>query len=267
MNSAKRNLTLLVLSLLALAGLALVLVIQFSTRYKIVGYHQSDSSITIRLNGNVVFGKLLKMHNVPEHFDAPILKRQAEFFIPFGSSISIPLEGEPADGEYSIFIFLGNDYFELVRQSERWLDQTFDFTRPGGYTILGRRSIDTESGSVAETKPLTVLGRPESISTIKYVNQFHYDEINIAASLLESLWAQPIRQGPVAGSYAEFVKQPFIEKLRRVRVGEFSLMCTGFRDLFIHASFSVPGLKVRAVEAVNYYPSHYTQLQHLCVTC
>jgi hypothetical protein len=42
------------------------------------------------------------------------------------------------------------------------------------------------------------------------------------------------------------------EKLTRLQDGRFAVMCTGLRDMFLHASAGVPGLRARPVEAFNY---------------
>ena len=50
--------------------------------------------------------------------------------------------------EYSILVFVSDDYVELVRQPQQWLKDTFNFDRIGGYTILGRRSLLTNDSEL-----------------------------------------------------------------------------------------------------------------------
>jgi hypothetical protein len=63
-----------------------------------------------------------------------------------------------------------------------------------------------------------------------------------------------LRGGPVNASYQEFLSHDFSEKLTRLQDGRFAVMCTGLRDMFLHASAGVPGLRARPVEAFNYSP-------------
>jgi hypothetical protein len=222
-------------------------------KLNLAGFEQDKEHLTIIFNRPVRMSYLLLNH-VPTSLDLDGLKGQAKDFPVSAALFSIPFDGESTDGEYSILIFLDDGYVELVRQSEQWLDKTFGYKRSGGYTILGRRTINVSKGSVEITSDtLKLVGKPDLMS-IQPISISKYSEINLAAGLLSTLWSKPIQQGPTSKSYSDFLMQPFEEKMRRVRVGDFAVMCSGFRDLFAHASIGIPDLKVRLIEAVNYAP-------------
>ena len=223
----------------------------------LVGFHQDPQSITIELDRVVRPLRYVRLPDVPEHLDLDALRRSAVPVRADGNDkdndATIPLAGEPTQGEYSVVVFAGRDYVELVRQSSAWLQRSFAFQRPGGYTILGRRSIGVGKGQVPSYRPLQLVGQPRSVH-VRPAAVSAYREINLAAGLLASMVKQGYRQGPTSKSYDEFLHQSYEEKIRRVRSGEFAVMCSGFRDLFAHAASAVPGLKVRLVEAFNYEP-------------
>ncbi len=169
------------------------------------------------------------------------------------NEVTIPLPAqEPDDSEYSIIVQFGDDSVELIRQSEGWLRKKFGFDKPGGYTILGRRSIETPYGSEIESTRMEFVGK--SRIAVTPIGDSPYHTIRVATGLLHHLWAQPIKQGPVNLPYDEFLKHPMPEKLQLIREGEFAVMCAGFRDLFLHAAASKTSIKIRAVAAMNYAP-------------
>jgi hypothetical protein len=185
------------------------------------------------------------------------LQKQSIRAISSGSSLIISTLNEPKNGEYSIVVFSGNNWVELVRQPSAWLEDTFNFRRPGGYSILGRRAFEIQNRKDIEVvpplPPLIFKGAPISMN-IDTVGTSEFPEIRLATGLLHYLWRQPIRAGPITVSYDEFLQYPFEEKLKLIRDGKFAVMCQGFRDLYLHASFVIPGLRVRAIEAMNYMP-------------
>lgn len=191
--------------------------------------------------------------NVPESLHPGDLSVSATRFPTATNKITIPLPAnEPENGEYSIVVQFGNDSVELIRQSEAWLQKKFDFKRPGGYTILGRRTVDTTYSFASESGRIEFVG--QSSFPITPWGDSPYPSIREATGLLHYLWAQPIKQGPTSLTYANFLQRSFPEKLEAIRDGKFSVMCAGFRDLFLHAAANRSSLKVRAVAAMNYSP-------------
>jgi hypothetical protein len=217
------------------------------------GYSQDEKSLTVSFNS--IEGKVfyVTLPRVPDTLDVESLRKESLPVDPSANKVLISLANEPLSSEYSIILFIGGDYVELVRQSSLWLKSNFNFDRPGGYSILGRRSLETNFSSVTARGPLSFVDRPKTLN-IDPVDVSTFKEINYAAGLLRMMWAQPIQQGPTATSYTDFLEQPFEEKMRRVRSGEFAVMCQGFRDLFVHASTATPQIKIRPVEAYNYSP-------------
>lgn len=225
---------------------------EISTPARLVGYSQTAGAITLEFDQPTA-ARYAMAASVPLEVGALLAMDAGALQAPEGMSVTIPLDGEPAAGEYSIIVWTDDGYVEVVRQSEEWLRQTFGFARSGGYSILGRRTIEAVSpAGSAQATPLRVVGTP--VIAAAPVDVSRYDEIDKAAGLLRHLWQQPLQQGPTAKSYDEFLSNPLPTKLQLVQDGDFAIMCSGFRDLFAHASLGVPGLKVRLVEATNYAP-------------
>ncbi|MGI9449769.1 MAG: hypothetical protein ACR2QH_03860 [Geminicoccaceae bacterium] len=219
----------------------------------LTGYAQGEHSLSIEIGQARKPVRFLMLPNVPESLNIDYLQQQSRAVDLDGGKITISFDNEPNAGEYSIIIFLGSDYVELVRQSQVWLKNTFNFDRLGGYTILGRRSIGTKSLPPTELTPLVFFDKPAQVNyTPASISSF--EEINRATGLLRNLWSKPIQQGPTSQSYAAFLGQPFEEKMRRVKTGDFAVMCQGFRDIFLHASTADNRFLVRPIEAYNYYP-------------
>jgi hypothetical protein len=226
---------------------------QSQASYTIIGYTQDEKSMTVEYDRPIYFTKYVRLSEVPKSLDLQSLKNQATLAIVVGNSISLPLEGEPTQGEYSVILFAGDNYVEFIRQSADWLKESYNYTRIGGYTILGRRSISTAKGTIGWSGPLTLVGKPQEIQ-VKPVNLTEFKEINLATGLLRTLWSQSLQQGPTSLSYSEFLQNSFEEKMQLVQTGKFAVMCSGFRDLFVHASTAIPDLNVRIVDAVDYSP-------------
>ena len=219
----------------------------------ISGYSQNGKSLTIELTCASEPAKFLMLPNVPENLNIKLLAQQAEDLEFNNGRITIQTKNEPIKGEYTILIFVGSEYLELVRQSQFWLKSTFNFDRPGGYTILGRRTLSTKDSAEPTLPPLVFHKKPENLR-FKPAHVSSYDEVNYATGLLNVLWSKPIQQGPTSQSYSQFLEQTFEEKMRRVKAGEFAVMCQGFRDLFLHASSATDAFRARPVEALNYSP-------------
>ncbi len=217
----------------------------------ISGYSQSEKSITIDLPHFREPIKFLMLPNVPEILDIELLKKNSKNLVLNRGKITIQIKDEATIGEYSILIFSGSDYLELVRQSQYFLKSTFNFDRLGGYTILGRRSFATEASAKAALQPLVFFKKPENLS-FKPASVSGYDEVNYATGLLENLWSTPLLQGPSNNDHLEFQEQTFEVKIRRLRIGEFAIQCQEFRNLFLHASSATDRFRARAVDASNY---------------
>ncbi|WP_133134146.1 hypothetical protein [Legionella rubrilucens] len=167
--------------------------------------------------------------------------------------ISFDPDKEPRLTEYSIVIFVDNNYMEFIRQSAGWLASNLNYSKPDGYTILGRSTLKTHVGVTKNnTQPVILIGKPD-LKHLKPLGHSTYPEIRQAMALLHYLWEKPIRQGPINMSYRQFLTHSFEDKLSIIRKGGFSVMCQGMRDLFIHGSYGL-GLKVRPVSALNYSP-------------
>lgn len=220
-------------------------------------FKQSPSGIELFFDSTPTEISYITLPLVPTQLDPKVLKKDSLKLSVNGKKIHIPIRPniEPSQNEYSIFVFVDGQWLELVRQSSAWLAKLFDFTKPDGYTILGRHTINRipETVPSAPLPQLVFIGKPD-LSNIEPIGQSKYIEVRLAKGLLHNLWNKPIKQGPTSETYDAFLKHPFDEKLEILRTGKFAVMCQGFRDLYLHASYGVPKLKVRAIEALNYAP-------------
>ena len=217
----------------------------------IVGFTQTPEALEISFNRVPKSIKFICMKHVPLQLSMDELNNLARDVAMDRRILQIPLNDDPADNEYSIFVFADESWFELIRQSAQWLKQKFNFDKPDGYSILGRRSINVCGGPLYSAEALEFAGRP-SLPQIRPAGGSRFPEVKMATGLLEFLWCQPVAQGPTSRSYSDFLQHSFEAKLEIVQNGEFALMCQGMRDLFLHASEGIEGLNVRAVEAFNY---------------
>lgn len=225
---------------------------------RLSGFKAAPEALHIAFDKIVGTIRTVHLRTVPLEVVQDEVFRQSKEVANNQPGFQIPLQDEPAENEYSIFVFADQNWFELVRQSSRWLKMKFDFDKSGGYTILGRRSISVAGGSKPVLGLLVFRGQPD-LSEVSPTGNSDFPEVRLATGLFSFLWQQPLKQGPTSQSYSEYLEQPFHTKLERIRSGDFAVMCQGMRDLFLHASAGVRGLKVRAVEAFN-YASHFRDL-------
>ncbi len=146
------------------------------------------------------------------------------------------------------------DYMEIVRQPAEWLKRQFGFHREMGYSILGRRNIaprndpphfgEDISFRWTDSEPQAQLIKGAATSRTP-------EEMGLAFDIVRNLWRTPIRSGPISASYTEFAARSLKEKLHLVRSGEFAIMCSGMRDLFLHA-IAQTAVQARAVDAFNH---------------
>ncbi len=249
--------------------LLLVYLRKSKQEFEVTGYHQDESSITIEFNSFSNQLSIVKTKSIPIKLDLDLLKNKShkiklstsliDYYLFKKSNIVIPLKDEPIDSEYSIILFNQDDYVEIVRQSKRFLKDKFLFDREGGYSLLGRRSIQIRGTNSYENQLVTLYGNPEiDFLNLETLNQQKnisvFKEINYAVFLTNKLYELPIFIGPNTKNYSDFLKQSFEDKLNEIQLGKFSVQCGAFRDLFLHASESIPMLKVRSIDAFNYEP-------------
>ena len=237
--------------------------------FEVIGYSQDESSITIEFSSYSNKLSIVKTKSIPLKLDLEALKKKSykvklstsllDYYLFKKSNIVIPLVDEPFDTEYSIILFNQDDYVEFVRQSKKFLKDKFLFDRVGGYTLLGRRSIQIIGKNPYVAQPVTLYGNPkidfvdlESLKDQKNISD--YEEINYASLLTKKLYELPIFIGPNSKNYYDFLNQSFEDKLNEIQLGHFSVQCGAFRDLFLHAAESIPLLKVRSIDAFNYEP-------------
>jgi hypothetical protein len=150
------------------------------------------------------------------------------------------------------------DFVEFVRQTEGWLLSRASFVKPDGYTILGRRSIEAEEKPDSTAlEPVLLTDRAEishDLLAAAPTGPFWdgYPPLRRAAALLRYLWSRPVATGPNDLPYEAFLDLRFDEKLNAVRTGAFTVQCSAFQNLFLHATTALPGLKARAIEADNF---------------
>ncbi len=174
-------------------------------------------------------------------------------------SIIINAEPTRCDSIYAIFMDCTEDHrIEIVRQTSAWLERLFNFDRPAGYSILGRRTIEIGSDDLQRYQPFIfpddAAWQTSSVDDATTLSPpFKDAAIDRSVDLMREIWSQPLRAGPTNRPYADFVEQPVQKKIHDLRNGKFSVSCQGVRDLFLHAA-KIRGLNVRSVEEFNYGP-------------
>ena len=198
--------------------------------------------------------------------------------------IDVPASVDMRLNEYSIILILGlsrnvlarimsniglscqcadseTHYLEIVRQPAAWLKSTFDFDRPKGYSILGRRTINVGATIRGNNPPAIEFKTAPNITAIinQEVNSLPSQitgipELLIASKIITTLWNGEMQDSPTDKSYSDFIQQPFEKKLQQIHKGEFPVSCQGIRDMFLHAALGFPDFQARAVNACNYAP-------------
>ncbi len=151
----------------------------------------------------------------------------------------------------------GAGYIEIVRQSPAFLKAQYNFDKPDGYSIAGRRSIDLpqadeeKSASVVDGSPGPVLPLPRLAPEIGARIGAGHDELKQAARLIVFMNEQPVRIGPIK----DVPNADAAARLAAIRAGESAVQCQGFRDIWLELAVRVPGIeRVRSVAAYNYFP-------------
>lgn len=202
-----------------LVATALVVIValawpSFPTR--LISVHFADGRLEVNLNSNAEFSYAI-LADVPASIDATALESLSLKPSEEGS-IVLPAP-EPANREYSIIVIKGKDWFELVRQPEAWLRAKFRFEQRGGYTVLGRRTVNIDTESTYSPRPLVLSHTPTL--QVGQVDSFPYPAIGLAVALLEFLWEKPVMQGPTTLSYREFVNSPSPKSYGQFKRGVF----------------------------------------------
>lgn len=248
----------------------------------------SNSKFAFRFNRKIRDGYVLFKDKVPAHLLLETMQNEVQERVEiianrFTVEVEIPESVDSQIGEYSVVLVVrskggvldffssrpssenasdpGFCYLELIRQPSVWLYSTFKFSRPKGYTILGRRTIDVGS-TVGPLSPPTL--EFHSVPDVSAIADMANDpilaeialspELLIASKIIRMLWSGEMRDSPTEQSYSTFVQQPFEVKLAQIRMGLFPVSCQGMRDMFLHAALGFSGLNVRAVNAHNYSP-------------
>lgn len=146
-------------------------------------------------------------------------------------------------------------FIEIIRQPENFLSNSYKFTKPLGYSILGRRTIEPAHVKPKESRKITFKGVP----TLDFSNilldselekKLRYKDLKLATKIINYLWDYKILTGPIKFPYDDFLKSSFKEKLELLANNKHSVMCAGFRDLFLHASVNI--FKARSVDAYSH---------------
>lgn len=194
-------------------------------------------------------------------------------------TVRIPISQEQNNREYSIIVYLQpklcstawkttdalfkyipyckpKKYLEIIRQSEKYLLNTLNFHRPLGYSILGRKTIESMPVKANPPPPLIFYGNQNlNIEQIQLPQRLDellvYTELKKATQIIHFLLDQKIFTGPFKKRYADFLLLTFDEKLKKLANNEYAVMCGGFRDLFLHGSLNL--IQTRAVNMLNHY--------------
>jgi hypothetical protein len=194
--------------------------------------------------------------------------------------LDLPIEYEFLENEYSYFLVLAirrslyniflsifgingdgshneNYFIEIIRQTPAWIKKTFDFEAEMGYSILGRRSYEPVIEKKIQKPPLEFKNIPQNCFFLNQnvrglpIEIIKIPELLIASKIINTIWAGKADDSPTNKSYANFIVKSFEEKLSEIHNGIFPVSCQAIRDMFLHAAFAFPELKVRGVSAYN----------------
>ena len=151
----------------------------------------------------------------------------------------------------------GAGYIEIVRQSPEFLRAQYNFDKPDGYSIAGRRTIELpqadeeRSAKIVDGNPVPLQLLPQLAPEIAARIGDGHAELKQAARLIAFMNEQPVRIGPVKDApHADATA-----RLAAIRAGESAVQCQGFRDIWLELAVRVPGIeRVRSVSAYNYFP-------------
>ncbi|MGN6147269.1 MAG: hypothetical protein ACTHPD_01890 [Rhizomicrobium sp.] len=178
-------------------------------------------------------------------------------------TVILPLAETQDTNEYSIVLQVKPSscrpcrpgWIEFVRQPSGWLKKAFGFSKPGGYTILGRRSIEVRAGDQAIPRSIkfkdSIRISPAMAFAPPPPQIAQYPELVRAGQVIQYLWSVPLKTGP-GKQDPNYSRLGFGDQIAEVRTGVVSVECQGTRDLFLHALSGETSLKTRAVYAKNY---------------
>src|SRR5262249_443146 len=152
---------------------------------EIVRFDQTPAQLTIVFS-RPTRATVARLSNVPDSLNPAALTKRNAPTAATATSATIALADEPDAAEYSLVVFAGTQWFELVRQSPGWLRRKYGFNKADGYTMLGRRSIGVAGAPVTSFPPLMFKGLPTLPLRISPTSP--YPEVNRAIALLRYLW-------------------------------------------------------------------------------
>lgn len=167
-------------------------------------------------------------------------------------------DSEPDLHEYSIIISdSGENYIEIIRQSEGYLYKQFAYKKKNGCNIAGRRNIRLGVPDKILTKPPQIFygSLQKKLKLPHTVSISCYEEINYASRILDWLYKQRLNTGPVSKNHIRYKLASFEAKVKMLKKSDYAVQCGSFRDLFNHAATSL-GLKVRSLGGEHYNPEY-----------
>jgi hypothetical protein len=233
-----------------------------ATSHELAGYSEpSAGKIRIAFSPAPRFYGVIRMPRVPEQLSSDLIASMPRpVFEPTDAGVLVSLDEADVKHEYSLIVLALDDpdaaprwYAEIIRQPADYLRKTFGFERSNGYSILGRRSVRANEDVSSARLDIAFADKPH-FEQSREVNLSPYPELNKAAALVRLLWSTDVTSGPGNQDYRAFSQLTFAQKMELVRTGRFSLQCEDMRNLFLHGAFGIPGLQVRAVDALNYFP-------------
>lgn len=149
-------------------------------------------------------------------------------------------------------------YIEILRQSEKDLEEIYQFSKPNGYYVLSRTSLklprETEKFknyhlSVADKINLPNLDK-------YYPNSTEYPPtIRESVALIKFIWDKPLKLGPTNNREPE--KLDALTKLELLKKGQWAAQCADIREIFAEQAIASPKiLDIRKVDLYQYYPPY-----------
>lgn len=150
-------------------------------------------------------------------------------------------------------------YLEVIRQPEALLKSQFGFEKAGGYSVLGRTTLQLPHEpkerflparqAIPLTASLPDLGFPDTPEHGELP-----PEVRRAAILIHYIWSYHPRMGP--SNNVQPQSRDALYRLRLLKAGQWAVSCQGIRDIFAELAAQDPEIPaVRTVGLYQYSPA------------
>ncbi len=155
---------------------------------------------------------------------------------------------------YGLCWYVG--YIELLRQSEDNLLKNFSFHKHGGYTVLGRTTVQVPR----EPRLVQKLSPVSNAITYALPDFASYrgggetsSSINESAAIVRYIWSRKPRLGPHDDRAPQRLGP--LRRLELLERGDWATQCGDIRNIFVNLAAAAPAIRgVRYVGLLQYHP-------------